>query len=120
MPQLYRADTTRRDEQPLPLHLIGDTHLAISRLLDSKGDHGLFHCFVNTVLEDGFLSTYLSQGKFSAAIVQLLEAVEAVTRVVYYLARLLTLPSMSASLSTPSLFLMLLSSWVILFDTPFL
>lgn len=69
MPEPYRANATRRDEQALLAQLVGDPDLPVCWLFDSEGDHRLFYCLVDTVLGHSFLSTYLSEGKLSAGLI---------------------------------------------------
>ncbi len=59
-------------------HFVGDADLTIGRQLQGQIHHGCFDLRIHPVLEQRPVVRDLLQGGFAAAIVQFLEAVEAV------------------------------------------
>ena len=57
-------------------------------LLDRQGNDGLLDLRCHAVLQDGFAPRDLLQGQLPAFVVELLEAIEAVTRIAHHLAGL--------------------------------
>jgi hypothetical protein len=88
MPQPDAADTSGRDKESTLLQFVGDSHLAIGRLLGGKGEDSLLDVCFDAILEAGLLAADLLHGQLTALLVQLLEAVEAVAAVTHHFAGL--------------------------------
>jgi hypothetical protein len=87
VPLPHAAHPGRRYRQPPLLQFVGDTDLAEGRLLDGECNDGIFDFLRHAVLENRLLAADLLQCQLAALIVQLLEAIEAVTAVAHDLAR---------------------------------
>ena len=88
MPEPDAANARRRDGKPALPELVGDAHLAESRLLDGKLNDGALDLFGDAVLEHRLLAGNFGKRDLPAFLVQLLEAVEAVPAIPHHLAGL--------------------------------
>jgi hypothetical protein len=77
---------TRRDRQALALERLRHPHLAPGGLLDRQIDHRPFDLRRRAVFQHWLAPADLLQGQLAAFVVQLLEAVKAVTAVAHHLA----------------------------------
>jgi hypothetical protein len=84
----HAAHPSRRDRQAAALEGLRDAHLAPGRLLDCQRHRRLFDLDRRAVLQDRFAAADFLQRQLAAFVVQLLEAVEAVSAVAHHLAGL--------------------------------
>jgi len=93
----------RRDRYVLLPQLIRDPHLAPGRLLDRQLDHRLLDLRRHAVLQDRLLATDLLQGQLATFVIQLLEAIKAVTALPHDLAGLADIAELLGQLQQPDL-----------------
>jgi hypothetical protein len=85
MAQPDAANALRRHCQRVTLaHLVGDTNLAVRGKLQCQVDHSLLDLGIDTVLQQRPAPRHLDQRGFTALVVQILEAVEAVARITHH------------------------------------
>jgi hypothetical protein len=90
-----------RDKQAALGQFVGHTYLAEGRLLQSDLDHRFFDVLFDPVLGAGFASADLVQRQLATLLVQLFEAIKAISRVAHHLAGLRDTTQHCAELQQP-------------------